>query len=321
MSSFVVRLRGQVARFGRVDAPLTATALLMLGLLGVFVAGLWLDPRMLLGAPLWLKPAKFAASIAIYCLTLVWVFGFIPAQVRTRRFVSRVTVAAMLLEMGIIALQAARGTTSHFNVSTPLNAALFSVMGITIVAQTLTSTALAVALFRQRFEDGALGWALRLGMVIAIAGAFLGGVMTRPTQDQLAQMQAGRPSVAGAHTVGAADGGAAVPVTGWSREHGDLRVGHFLGLHALQVLPLLALALRRTRASRAQRARLVFTLAGSYVGAVAIAFWQGLRGQPLVAPDASTLAALAAWATLTTLLTWHALSRRAQPNGNLITVS
>ena len=304
------RLRAQLLRSWRTDAPLTATALLMLALLAIFCAGLLLDPRLLLGAPVWLKPAKFALSIAIYCFTMVWLFRFIPERARTRRIVGRVTVAAMLLEMGIIGAQAARGTTSHFNVSTPLDALLFAVMGAGIFAQTFTSVALAVALFRQRFEDRALGWAVRLGMVITIAGALLGGVMTQPSQEQAAQMSAGRPSVSGAHTVGAPDGGPGITGTGWSREHGDVRVAHFMGLHAMQLLPLLALASRRLRASREQRLRLVLSLAGSYVGLFGILLWQALRGQSLIAPDLTTLLALLVWATSTAALTRASLRRR-----------
>jgi len=309
MSRLMMQLRVVLGRLWRIDAPLTATALLMFALLGVFGAGLVLDPRPIQGAPLWLKPAKFALSIGVYCTTMVWLFGFIPDQVRTRRVVGSLTVAGMLLEMGIIGAQAARGTTSHFNVSTPLNAVLFAVMGVGIVVQTLTSVALAVALFRQRFEDGALGWAVRFGMVITIAGALLGGLMTQPTEAQLAQLSAGHGSVAGAHTIGAPDGGPGMAGTGWSREHGDVRVPHFMGLHAMQLLPLLALASRRLRASRAQRARLVLSLAGSYLGLFGILLWQALRGQSLLAPDARTATALLGWAALSVVLGWASVRR------------
>jgi hypothetical protein len=271
-----------------------------------------------LGAPVWLKPAKFAASISVYCLTLVGVFSQLPAHVRTRQVVGWTTAAVMLIEMGIIGAQAARGTTSHFNVSTPLNAALWAIMGSAIVTQTLSTIAVAVALFRERFADRALGWALRLGMLITIAGAFIGGVMTRPSEAQVAVMRTGHASVSGAHTVGGADGGPGLALTGWSREHGDVRAAHFLGLHALQVLPLLALGLRRSRAAREQRVRLVLTAAGSYAGLVGIVLWQALRGQSLVAPDAKTLAALLAWLALTLGFAWRAdWGARAEPTRGL----
>jgi hypothetical protein len=307
----MLRLRALLGRSWRSHAPLTATALLMFGLLGAFSVGLLLDSRLVLGAPVWLKPAKFALSIGVYCFTMVWLFGFIPERVGTRRVVGAVTVAAMLLEMGIIGAQAARGTTSHFNVSTPLNAVLFAAMGIGILAQTLTSVALAVALFRQRFEDRALGWAVRFGMAITIVGALLGGVMTRPTPEQVAQMSAGHASVSGAHTVGAADGGPGMTGSGWSREHGDVRVPHFMGLHAMQLLPLLALASRRLRASATQRVRLMLGFAFSYVGLFGILLWQALRGQPLVAPDTSTWVALLGWAALSAALAWASLRQRS----------
>ena len=294
-----------LTRLWATDAPLTAVGLLMVGLLGAALVGLWFDPRTVTGAPVWLKPAKFAASIAIYTLTLAWVFTYLPAWTRTRRIISRTTAVVMVVELAIIGLQAWRGTTSHFNVSTPLDATLFSVMGAAIVLQTFTSIAVAVALWRERFDDPALGWALRLGMTITIVGALSGGLMTRPTTQQLEQLRAGQTvSVVGGHTVGGQDGGRGLPGTGWSAEHGDLRVAHFLGLHALQALALLALVLGRRRLPDRARTRVMVAAGASYALLFALFLWQAVRGESVLNPGATTLAALAVWAAATAAAAW-----------------
>lgn len=310
MKSFDTAIRTVFLRLWRANAPVTVTACLMVVALAASLVGLAVDPRQVLGAPVWLKPAKFAVSIAVYCISLAWLFSYLPSFARTRRVVGWITAIAMLIEIVIITGQAVRGTSSHFNVSSPLDSLLFNIMGIAIVSQTLSSIAVAVALFRQRFEDRALGWGLRLGLVLTIAGASIGGAMSRPTDDQLLELSAGRGTVAGAHTVGAPDGGPGIPVTGWSRAHGDLRVAHFLGLHALQVLPLFALGVRRARTFASRRVPLVLSFAASYAAFVGIVLWQALRGESLVAPGPSTLAALAGWLALTGVSTWRALARK-----------
>jgi len=321
MTRIIARGTGFLARFWRTDTALTAVSLAMLPVLAGSLVGLWLDPRTVLDAPVWLKPAKFAASIAVYGLTLVWAFAHLPANSRTRRIVGRISAGVFVIEMLIIALQAARGTTSHFNASTLFDGALFTIMGAGILTQTLASVAVAVALYKQKFSDRALGWALRLGLTLTIVGASFGGLMTRPTEAQLAEMRAGHPSAAGAHTVGAPDGGPGLAVTGWSTEHGDLRVPHFLGLHAFQALPLLALGLRRSRTTERQRVRLIWAAAGSYAGLVAILLWQALAGQPLLAPHANTAAALLAWALSSLLVVGVARKHRATVAGAPLVVS
>lgn len=284
------------ARLWRGSAPLTCTGLLMIAALAVAVVGLLIDPRTITGAPAWLKPAKFAVSIAIYTLTLAWIFTLIPNWVRTRRIVEWTTAIVMVLEVVIIDLQAFRGTTSHFNVSTVFDGVLFTIMGAAIVTQTLSTIAVAVALGRERLADPALGWALRLGMTITIVGAMTGGLMTRPTGVQLDAARAGeRMLIAGAHTVGAPDGGPGLPGTGWSTEHGDVRVAHFVGLHALQVLPAIALLARR-RLSTVVRVRLVVMAGVSYFALYVILLSQALRSQSVLAPDGTTVMVLGVWA-------------------------
>jgi hypothetical protein len=280
--------------------------------------GVLVDPRIISGAPAWLKPFKFAVSTAVYSLTLAWIFGYLSNWPRTIRVVGWVTAIVFVLEVAIIDAQAWRGTTSHFNVSTPGNIVLFAVMGAAILVQTFVSVAVAAALWRQSFTDRPLGWALRFGMVLTIVGAMTGPLMTRPTAQQLADARAGhRMTIAGAHSVGGLDGGPGVPVTGWSREYGDLRVPHFIGLHAVQALALLAVALRRWRRPDAVRVRVILAAAASYASLFVILLWQALRGQSIVAPDAAAVASIVVWAAATLLvLGWIGLrSRRVSRDG------
>lgn len=271
-----------VARLWRSDPWLTGAALAMLALVPVLLAALLLDPRVVTGAQVWLKPFKFATSIAIYTLTLAWVFTWLPAWRRTRLIVGRVTAAALLVEMVLIAGQAARGTTSHFNTSTVFDAVIFIVMGVVIALQTVLMVAVLVAVWRERFADPALGWALRLGVALTVAGAFVGPLMTSPTPAQLAEVRVTkRMPISGAHTVGAPDGGPGLPVTGWSTSHGDLRVPHFVGLHAWQALPLfLFVALR----GQSDRTRVALTIAAgaAYAALFGALLVQALRGVPIL---------------------------------------
>ena len=285
--------------------PLLYVSVLMLATLAASLVGLAVDPRIITGMPAWLKPAKFGASTGIYGFTLLWIFTYIPEWRRTRRVVGWITAVVFVLEIAIIDAQAWRGSTSHFNVGTPRDAVLFGVMGTAIMIQTLSTIWVAVALWRQRFADETLGWALRLGVAMTIVGAAIGGMMTRPTAAQLADARATRHMpFAGAHTVGAPDGGPGLRGTGWSVEHGDLRVAHFVGLHAVQALALFALALRRRRdaldtATALNTVRLVKIAAASYFALFVILEWQALRAEPLVHPTTSTAVALALWAAVT----------------------
>jgi hypothetical protein len=313
--NMMTRMTDIVTRLWRSDRPLTAAGLLML-LAGVAaLAALAIDPRVIGGAPAWMKPAKFAFSTAIYCLTLAWTFTYLRDWPRVRRIAGVGTAAIIVMEVAIISLQAARGVTSHFNVSTPLNAVLFGLMGSGILLQTGLSAAVAAALWRQPFADAGLGWALRLGLSITIAGALTGGLMTRPTAAQLEAARAGAAmTVAGAHTVGAPDGGPGIPVTGWSTKHGDLRVPHFLGLHAFQMLPLVAVAVRWRRRGEAERIRLVGTATASYLGLFAILLWQALRGQSILQPDAVLVAAISLWVIASAVAaTWSTARRGPVP--------
>lgn len=293
--------------------PLVRSAWLMAALSVLFGVLLLVDPRVVEGAPAWLKPLKFAVSIGLYSATFAWVVRALTGTPRLARLAVTTTVATLLVEMALIGLQAARGTTSHFNTSSLFDGAVFTVMGLAIAAQTLVALAVTVALFRQPFTDRAMGWALRLGMALTVAGASTGGLMTSPSPAQIAEFKAtGAMPRAGGHTVGAPDGGPGLPGTGWSSAHGDLRVPHFLGLHAMQALPLVALLVGGLRRERA-RVVAVLGAAASYAGLFVILLAQALGGESITAPSTTTLTALGAWAALSAglaLAAWRAAAAR-----------
>jgi hypothetical protein len=279
----------------KVNQALTLVGVLMLAtLLGTFL-GLLVDPRVITAAPAWLKPAKFALSSSIYAFTFVWLLGFVRGHPRLVALSANTVAAALVIEVAIICLQVVRGTTSHFNFSTPLDAALFSTMAAVIVVLWLMSVLAAVLLIAQRLPDPAFAWSLRLGLVIALVGMAVAFFMPQPTPDQRAALSAGAAwTTIGAHSVGVPDGGPGLPIVGWSTVGGDLRVAHFFGLHALQVLPFIGwLLARRSNLGARQRLLLVWTSGLAYLGLVVILTWQALRGQSVIAPDAATLAAFA----------------------------
>jgi hypothetical protein len=297
-----IRLAALLGRLWQASPPLSAVGALMLVAVGASLVGMAVDPRIITGAPAWLKPFKFAVSTAVYSLTLAWIFQQLADWPRVRRVVGWTTAIVFVLEVALIDVQAWRGTTSHFNAATTLDRTLYIIMGSAILLQTLVSMAVVVALWRQRFVNRTLGWALRCGMTLTVLGALSGPLMTRPTQAQLADARAGaRLTVIGAHSVGGVDGGPGVPVTGWSRDHGDLRVPHFIGLHAIQILALIAIGLRRWRRPEAVRVQVVMAAVASYTSLYLLLLWEAMRGQSLVAPDATALALMGIWAVVTML--------------------
>lgn len=281
-------MRTHLKKLWNTSPALTTVAVVMLAALTGSVAGLFLDSRVITGDPAWLKPAKFGASTALYAGTVGWLLQYINVWPRFVRWMSRLLAAALTVEVTIIFIQAARGTASHFNTTTPLDTALYRTMGMFIGLLWVSSVGILVALFRQKFENKAWGRALQLGMLITVLGAAAGGFMLHMTPAQSEAAEHHLATKSGAHTVGAPDGGRGIPVVGWSAEHGDVRIAHFVGLHGIQVIPFIAWFLARRRWPETSQSKAVFISSASYGALIALLAWQALRGQSIAEPDALT---------------------------------
>jgi hypothetical protein len=218
------------------------------------------DHRQLMGINLWTKPIKFALSIAIYSLTWPLFLQYLPFERAKKRFIN-FSVFALSFEMVCIATQAARGQLSHYNITGIYNSLVFNSMGIVIVLQTLFALYIGSLFFKVKAGQmpAALLWSIRLGIIIAGVFAFVGGIMAYRM----------------AHTVGASDGGPGLPFFNWSRMAGDLRIAHFMGLHALQIVPLFAFF------TGFKNAFAVIVFGATYFVLVSLLLYDAMQGRPL----------------------------------------
>lgn len=224
------------------------------------------DSTEILGINPWIKPMKFFISIAIFVWTVTVYLNFLKDYVKSARVISWGIIFVFLVEMIIVVMQAARGTTSHFNIKTPLDAMLFAIMGLAIFLNTILAAYLLYLYFKAEIDlPKTIIWGMRLGLILFLASSFEGGYMS-------AQI---------GHSVGVADGGAGLPLVNWSTTGGDLRVAHFIGMHAFQAVPFFAYTLEKYKVKSSLAWTYVF--AAVYFAIFTSLFIQALLGKPLFA--------------------------------------
>lgn len=220
--------------------------------------------------PLGPKPSRFALSIAVFLGSLAWIVPRLSVATTVRDALAVVFVLTMAVEMALIVLQATRGTTSHFNQVTRLDRAIWSIMVLAIVVASLALVVLAYASWSSPMvsTDGlpyapSTTWAVRAGMALLLFAPLSGFTMGSRL----------------AHAVGGPDDGAGLPVTGFHLRYGDLRVSHFVSLHALQVLPFSAWLTHAAGLSEKVCVATVVTLGSALVLLATVTYVRALGGR------------------------------------------
>lgn len=250
--------------------PQMAALMVGLGLIALTWAGF--ETRLFESVPVWVKPLKFALSLALYYASLALVISRLSPAVQQGwplRLAAALAIVPGLLEAIYIFLMAGRAQASHFNDSAPIFAALYALMGMGAFMLMVAVGLIGFLVWRDpaaRFPAG-----LRLG----IAAGF--GVSTLLTLVIGFTLGGNGGHFIGVHLPRSAQ----LPLLGWSGSVGDLRVPHFFGLHAMQVGPALGWMADRRAAGSAVR----WVLGGlALYGLATLAlFAQALAGLPLMA--------------------------------------
>jgi hypothetical protein len=205
----------------------------------------------------WFKPFKFAISIFFYAWTMAWYCYYLPT------FNSQIFNWAVIFLLGFeviyIAIQAFKGQLSHFNISSPLYSALYTLMGMAATSVAIYTAYVGFLFFKNDFPDlpDYYIWAIRFGIIIFVVFSFEGFVMGSKLS----------------HTIGGEDGGAGIPILNWSTKYGDPRIAHFIGMHALQILPILSFYFLKDK-------KFIFAMAILYGFLAVFTLMQALKGKP-----------------------------------------
>jgi hypothetical protein len=228
----------------------------------------------------WRKPVVFGLSFGITILTLTWFLTFFRIRKTTGWIVAGVLGVASLGEVFLISMQKWRGVASHFNETTTFDGMVFSLMGLLVMLIGLTCVFVTVRAFLPMDASPSLAWAIRIGLLLMLVSQAIGGQMIAE----------------GGNTFGAA---------------GSLKLTHAVTLHAIQVLPAMALLLGLSTSAEERRVRVVWVAAGGYaciIGAAMMQTYGGHRpfdlslGSSLVAVTGLTLLLASGVAALRGLL-------------------
>lgn len=217
------------------------------------------------GVNAWYKPFKFAFSTLTFAWAMAWYCYYLP-NFNVNLFNWSIIVL-LGFEIAYIALQAGRGQLSHYNLSTPVYSVLFSMMALAASAVTIYTAYVGYLFFSNSFPELPTYYvcAIRLSIILFVIFSFEGFAMGSRLS----------------HTVGALNDNSNLFILGWSKTFGDLRVAHFIGMHALQVLPILSFYLLRNT-------KITILVAFLYGILALLTLVQALKGKPLLGGKGNT---------------------------------
>lgn len=265
------------------QSALAQCSVVLFFLIPVLLIALLSDTRTVLETNVWIKPLKFTVALFVYTLTLSWYSNYLSPGWRDSQWFTifnRVVVSAIVLEMVWLIYAAAIGEPSHFNQTHPILSHVYFIMGI--LAVVLTANALVIGIGLLTHQSSELNHLTRFSLAYGLVATFILTLITAsymsssPAQAH-AVLPEGLSAISEKH---------ALPLLGWLREAGDLRVAHFFATHAMHFVPLAGLVIARAgmirRDNTVAAKRTALGLCALYAAGVFFVFLQAIGGRPFL---------------------------------------
>ena len=211
------------------------------------------------GPTSWRKPVVFAASFTLLMVATAWILRLLPQ--RRWGWIPTITLGAFsIIEVAVITLQQWRGQPSHFNNHSEFDDLMFGIMGSSVgMIMVGLIIFLLWAAMQIRGNAGERA-AVLIGLVTMMFAGYIGGSM-----------------IVEGDAILAATG--EVPFEVVFGAAGSGKLAHFLGLHALQFLGLIAIV-----APASHRLRLVIIGAVGYLALFVSVTVTAFAGLPWITP-------------------------------------
>jgi hypothetical protein len=195
---------------------------------------IFVDPRSILGVSPWLKPFKFAISFSLYLISLSFFLPYLNLSINKLLYVSRFIAFCVFICMIAIILQSFSSTLYQFTWPKEgtdyYYTSLFLIANFAVIANTAAASYVFYLFFQKTLPiSTSYLWGIRFGLLIFLLSSIEGIFMifygiynqSKPLFGNL------ELPLISAHSLA------------------NLKTSHFLGIHSLQILPVIGYLLKK----------------------------------------------------------------------------
>ncbi len=190
----------------------------------VFCIGLSLfDDTQVLGKNAWLSPIKYYFSVGVFIWSMGWYLYYLNNVIQ-RNVLIWGFLLTTFIQTSIVLLQTVRGVSSFYNLNTPFDKLVFGFQTVSHIFFILLMFVTTYLFYFQKKNSNSqhFTWGIRMGMVIFLIGLLIGAYMMMVNGNSYFNIE----SNFGKNV--------------FSRKHSNLKIPFFLGIHGIQIIPLLS---------------------------------------------------------------------------------